>query len=70
MHKITTWLVKEYIVIYVEYLNVKEMVEKNESKMLKMHILYVDFLKFIHQLSYKAESAGKMVVNVSPRNNF
>jgi len=56
IHKITTWLVQEYDEIYAEDLEVKKMMEKNENKTLRKHIIHADFSFFIHHLSYKAES--------------
>jgi len=68
IHKVTSWLVEQYDEIYVEDLDVKEMVEDSESKVLRKHILHANFSKFMSYLSYKAERAGRMVVKVDPRN--
>ncbi|AGJ63995.1 RNA-guided endonuclease InsQ/TnpB family protein [Saccharolobus islandicus] len=68
IHKVTSWLVEEYDEIYVEDLDVKEMVEDGESKVLRKHILHSDFSKFVSYLSYKASRAGRRVVKVDPRN--
>jgi putative transposase len=68
IHKVTSWLVEQYDEIYVEDLDVKEMVEDSESKVLRKHILHANFSKFMSYLSYKAERAGRRVVKVDPRN--
>jgi putative transposase len=56
IHKVTSWLVEQYDEIYVEDLDVKEMVEDSNSKTLRKHILHSDFTRFMSYLSYKAES--------------
>ena len=68
IHKVTSWLVEQYDEVYVEDLDVKEMVEDSESKVLRKHILHANFSKFMSYLSYKAERAGRRVVKVDPRN--
>jgi len=68
IHKVTSWLIEQYDEIYVEDLDVKEMVEDSESKVLRKHIIYANFSKFISYLSYKASRAGRRVVKVDPRN--
>jgi putative transposase len=68
IHKVTSWLVEQYSEIYVEDLDVKEMVEDSESKTLRKHILHANFSKFVSYLSYKASRAGRRVVKVDPRN--
>jgi putative transposase len=68
IHKVTSWLVERYDEIYVEDLDVREMVEDGESKTLRKHILHSNFSKFTSYLSYKASRAGRRVVKVDPRN--
>ena len=68
IHKVTSWLVEQYDEIYVEDLDVKEMVENSDSKTLRKHILHTNFSKFVSYLSYKASRAGRRVVKVNPRN--
>jgi putative transposase len=68
IHKVTSWLVEQYDEIYVEDLDVKEMVEDSESKVLRKHILHSNFSRFMSHLSYKASRAGRRVVKVDPRN--
>ncbi|ABP95670.1 MULTISPECIES: RNA-guided endonuclease InsQ/TnpB family protein [Metallosphaera] len=65
IHKITTWLVKDHDVIVVEKLNTREMVQDSLGR-LRKHILYSSFSTFLHHLSYKAERAGRRVVEVDP----
>ncbi|WP_338598886.1 transposase [Sulfolobus tengchongensis] len=65
IHKITTWLVKNYDVIVVEKLNMLKMIHDSNSK-LRKHILYSKFSTFLHHLFYKAERAGRKVVEVNP----
>jgi len=68
IHKVTSWLIEQYDEIYVEDLDVREMVEDSESKVLRKHILHSNFSRFMSHLSYKAERAGRRVVKVDPRN--
>ena len=56
IHKLTSWLVEQYDEIYVEDLDIKEMIEDSESKVLRKCILHTNFSKFVSHLSYKAES--------------
>ncbi|AWR98842.1 RNA-guided endonuclease InsQ/TnpB family protein [Metallosphaera hakonensis] len=66
IHKVTSWLVEQYDEVYVEDLDVKEMVEDSESKTLRKHILHSNLSRFMSYLSYKAERAGRRVVKVNP----
>ena len=68
IHRVTSWLVEQYDEIYVEDLDVEEMVEDSESKTLRKHILHTNFSKFMSHLSYKASRAGRRVVKLDPRN--
>jgi len=45
---------EHYDEIYVEDLDVKEMVEDSNSKNLRRHILHSDFSTFMSYLSYEA----------------
>ena len=65
IHKITTWLVNNYDIVVVEKLNTREMVQSSFGR-LRKHILYSKFSTFLHHLSYKAERAGRRVVEVDP----
>ncbi|BCS91326.1 MAG: transposase [Candidatus Micrarchaeota archaeon] len=66
IHKITSQLVKNYDVIVVEKLDITNMVENSPST-LRKHILYSKFSMLLHHLSYKAERAGRRVVEVNPK---
>jgi putative transposase len=68
IHKVTSWLVEQYSEIYVEDLDVKDMVEDSNSKTLRKHILHANFSRFMSYLSYKASRAGRRVVKVNPKN--
>ena len=54
IHKVTSWIVEHYDEIYVEDLDVKEMVEDSNNKNLRRHILHSDFSTFMSYLSYEA----------------
>jgi len=65
LHKESRKLVKNYDVIVLEDLRVKNMVKNHH---LAKSISDAAWAKFTEYLSYKAESAGKKVVFVNPRN--
>ncbi|ARM75489.1 RNA-guided endonuclease InsQ/TnpB family protein [Acidianus manzaensis] len=65
IHKVTTWLVRNYDVIVVEELNTQRMVLDSFGR-LRKHILYSKFSSFLYQLFYKAVRAGRKVVEVDP----
>jgi putative transposase len=64
LHKLSRFYVNSYDVICVEDLNIKGMVRNHK---LAQKILDASWGKFFQLLSYKAESAGKVVVKVNPR---
>jgi len=64
LHKLSRFYVNNYDLIAVERLNISGMV-KNHN--LAQKILDASWGKFLHMLSYKAERAGKRVVEVDPR---
>ncbi|KXB00239.1 transposase [candidate division MSBL1 archaeon SCGC-AAA261C02] len=64
LHKLSRHYVDNYDLIAVEDLNVKEMIGNNH---LSRYISDASWSKFVRYLSYKAESAGKMVVKVDPK---
>ncbi|QFW68490.1 MAG: transposase [Nanoarchaeotal virus 1] len=68
LHKVTTWLVKNYDVIYVENIKVERLIQINKAKKLRRHILNANYHKFLELLEYKAKLYGKQVIKVSPKN--
>ena len=64
-HKLSTEYVKNYGIIAVENLNIQGMVRNHR---LAKGIYDACWLQFIFFLSYKAESAGRILVRVDPRN--
>ncbi|EMA70258.1 IS1341-type transposase [Halorubrum kocurii JCM 14978] len=60
-HKLTTWLVKTYDVVFVEELNVKEMLEQSHNARNKQD---APWRQFITLLEYKADLYGCHVVQV------
>lgn len=68
LHKTANKIVKENDVIILENLNVKGMLEAKGYAVSKENISDACWGKFIILLTYKAESAGKLVVKVDPRN--
>jgi len=64
LHKLSRFYVDNYDLIVVEDLEVENM-RRNHN--LSMQISDASWSKFLHYLSYKAASAGKTVVRVSPR---
>ena len=65
LHKVSCKLVKENGIICVEKLNIKKMTEDN-WKSLNKSILDGGWYNFKQMLTYKAEWAGKRVVEVNP----
>ena len=61
-HKVSTRLVKEYDLIAIEKLNIKGL----SSGMLAKQVSDASWSSFFHKLNYKAENAGKKVVEVNP----
>jgi putative transposase len=68
LHKLSCYYVRNYDVICVEDLDVKDMVENGKSSTLNRHILDSAWSKFLSLLAYKAERAGRRVVRVKPAN--
>ena len=64
LHKLSRFYVDNYDLIVVEDLEVENM-RRNHN--LSSEISDASWSKFLHYLSYKAASAGKTVVRVSPR---
>jgi len=68
LHKVTTWLIENYDIIYVEDIKVEKLIQINKAKKLRKHILQANYFKFLELLEYKAKLYGKQVVKVSPKN--
>ncbi len=68
LHKITTWLIKNYDIIYIENIKIKKLIHMTKSKKLRKHILSTNYYKFLRMLIYKAKLYGKQVIKVSPEN--
>ena len=64
LHKLSRYYVNNYDLIVIEDLNVKGMTKDYH---LAQSILDASWSKFFGMPSYKAESAGKIVVKVNPR---
>jgi len=64
LHKLSRYYVNNYELIVIEDLNVKGMTKDYH---LAQSILDASWSKFFGMPSYKAESAGKIVVKVNPR---
>lgn len=63
-HHVSKWLVSNFDLIAYEKLNIKGMVRSNLAK----SILDAAWGELLHQIRYKAESAGTYAIAVSPRN--
>ncbi len=68
LHKLSKSYVNNYDNICVEDLDVKSLKEKGKNKAKHRHIHDASWSKFIFMLSYKAESAGRRLIKVDPRN--
>jgi len=64
LHKLSRFYINNYDVIAVEDLNIASMARNHR---LAQKILDTSWGRFLHNLSYKAERAGRMVVKVNPR---
>lgn len=62
-HKLTTWLVREYDAVFVEDLDVKEMLERSHNARNKQDAAW---RQFITLLKYKADRYGTHVEQVEP----
>ena len=65
-HQVSSSLVNKYDQIFIENLKVKEMLKSN-YKNLNRSIIDQSWSIFTNMLTYKAESAGKLVVKVDPK---
>jgi putative transposase len=66
LHKLSRYYVDRYDLIAVEDLNIKGLIEINGSSMRKL-MLDAGWGKFVNFVGYKAESAGKRMVQVDPK---
>jgi putative transposase len=64
-YSITTQLVKQYDAIYIEDLNIQSMIKDNKLSKSIYNAVWATFTKILED---KAESAGKQVVKVDPKN--
>jgi putative transposase len=67
-HKVAKQLVVENDIIIIEKLDIKNMLEAKGFEVSKSNISDASWGSFAAKLSYKAESAGKKVILVDPRN--
>lgn len=65
LHKLSTDLVRKFDLISVEDLSIKNMVKNHH---LALSINDAGWGKFLELLTYKAEEAGKTIVQVNPKN--
>jgi putative transposase len=65
LHKVANYYIKSYGTISVENLNIQGMVKNHH---LARHILDGAWGQFFELLSYKAESAGRILIKVAPQN--
>ena len=68
LHKLSNKLVKENDKIIIEKLNIKSMLEAKGFEVNKGNIADASWGEFIRQLKYKAERAGRLVIEVDPKN--
>jgi putative transposase len=68
LHKLSRSYVNNYDIICVEDLDVKDLKEKGRNKGMHRNINDASWSKFIFMLSYKAESAGRKLIKIDPRN--
>jgi putative transposase len=68
LHKLSRLYVNNYDNICVEDLEVKGLKEKGHNKGMHRNIHDASWSKFFFMLSYKAESAGRKLIKVDPRN--
>ena len=65
LHEITNKLIKGYKFIILEKLNIMGMTKNHH---LAKHILDASWNELVRQLTYKAEEAGRVVLQVDPKN--
>lgn len=67
-HKLSKKLIEENDTIVVEKLDIKNMLERKGYEVNKQNISDASWGAFIYKLKYKAESAGRIIKEVDPRN--
>jgi putative transposase len=68
LHKLSRTYINNFDFICVEDLDVKGLKEKGHSSGMRRSIHDASWSKFIFMLSYKAQSAGRKLIKVDPRN--
>ena len=68
LHKLSNSLIKNNDTIIIEELNIKSMLEAKGFEVNKENITDASWGEFIRQLKYKAERAGRTVIEVNPNN--
>jgi putative transposase len=68
LHTLSKIYINEYDTICVEDLDIKGLKEKSNSKETHRNIHDASWSKFMFVLSYKAQSAGRKLITVDPRN--
>ncbi|MDD4447397.1 MAG: transposase, partial [Methanothrix sp.] len=68
LHKLSRTYVNNFDIICVEDLDVKGLKEKGHNNSMHRSIHDASWSKFIFMLSYKAQSAGRKLIKVEPRN--
>jgi putative transposase len=68
LHKLSRMYVNNFDIICVEDLDVKGLKEKGHSNGVHRSIHDASWSKFIFMLSYKAQSAGRKLIKVNPKN--
>jgi len=67
-HKLANKLLTENDTIVIENLNVKKMMESESFTVSKANIMDASWSSFAAKLAYKAERAGKLLIEVNPAN--
>ena len=68
LNKLSRLYVNRYDIICIEDLDIKGLKEKGNSKVKHRNIHDASWSRFAFMLSYKAESAGRKLIKVDPRN--
>ncbi len=68
LHKLSRMYVNNFDIICVEDLDVKGLKEKSHNNGMHRSIHDASWSKFIFMLSYKAQSAGRKLIKVDPKN--